>query len=205
MSKMKVLTLMGSERLNNNTHNSINLFLKSQKLENEEIYSYNIKELNFRECISCYGCAKSPACVLKDDLTHIYKLIEEVDLIIFATPIYFNSLSAIAKKLVDRMQVYWSRKFVLKLPPIKEKRGIAIINGGISEKSNQFLGSELVFDHFFKFTNCKNNIYIEVSNTDDNPINEENKEFMKLLDEIEIDNNKYKKYIISGSNLKYEN
>lgn len=201
---MNVLAIMGSARKKSNTDKFLNIFIDKFNLRDENIDIYNLKDLNYRGCISCYGCAKKPECVVKDDISEIYSKIENADLIIFATPIYFNSVSWLAKSFIDRMQVYWSRKFLLKLPPIKEKRAIALIDGGAYEQENQFLGSELVFDHFFKATSCKNNILIEVTNTDDVPIDESNKELMELLNMVNFENIGNKTYRLSGGKIDYE-
>lgn len=197
---MKILALCGSSREKSNTDNFLELFLEKFNLKNEDITYISLKDLNYSHCKSCYGCAKVPRCVVKDDLMNIYPIIEESDIIIFSTPIYFNSVSAISKSFIDRMQVYWSRKFLLKLPPIKEKFGICLINGGAQYTKNQFLGSELVFDHFLKVTNCKNYLTLKVSNTDEEPINSENKEFMRFLDSVNIDFNSRKSYTLKEKN-----
>lgn len=191
---MKILAIYGSSRKNRNTDKFLDIFLKKFNYENEDINKIILEDLKFSHCISCYGCARVGKCVLKDDLTDIYSLIEESDIIVFSSPVYFNSVSAISKAFIDRMQVYWSRKFLLKVDGPKEKFGIALINGGSSTEKHQFLGSELVFDHFFKSTSCKKNLILEVSETDKYPINEDNKSFMEFLDSIEINKNEKEIY-----------
>ncbi|WP_051259754.1 flavodoxin family protein [Peptoniphilus mikwangii] len=195
---MKILAIMGSSRKNSNTDKFLELFVKKFKLQEEDLEKYTLRDLNYDGCISCYGCGRVPKCVVKDDLTEIYSKIEEADLIIVSTPIYFNSVSSLTKQFIDRTQVYWSRKFILKLGPIKEKYGIALINGGAFNQENQFLGSELVFDHFFKATSCKKNMFVEVSNTDRFPINENNDEFVSFLDSIKLDFNISNVYRLEG-------
>ncbi|MBP2025120.1 flavodoxin family protein [Peptoniphilus stercorisuis] len=197
---MKILAIAGSSRKNSNTDNFLDLFLENFNLKNEDITYLTLKDLDYSYCISCYGCAKVPRCILKDDLTDIYPIIEESDMIIFSTPIYFNSVSSISKSFIDRMQVYWSRKFLLKLPPIKEKFGICLINGGAKYTEEQFLGSELVFDHFLKVTSCKNHLTLKVSNTDENPINSENEDFIRFLNSINLDFNARKSYVLKEKN-----
>ncbi len=185
---------MGSERKNKNTAKLLNFFNKRFIKAEDEVYEYILKDLKFSACISCYGCAKKPACIINDDLQDLYKLIEEVDAIVFSTPIYFNSVPAISKSFIDRMQVYWCRKFILKLPPIKEKIGIALINGGAPYYEEQFIGPELVFDHFFKSTTCKRRIFLELSNTDSIKIDEDNKELVSFLNNIDYSFKENKTY-----------
>lgn len=198
---MKILAIAGSSRKNSNTDEFLDLFLKKFGLENEDVTKIYLKDLNYSHCISCYGCGKVPKCVVKDDLTEIYPIIEDADMIIFSTPVYFNSVSAISKSFIDRMQVYWSRKFLLKLPGIKEKFGVALINAGSSTEEFQFLGSELVFDHFFKATSCKKHLTLEVSETDKAPINSYNNDFIKFLDSIKINKDEKECYRLKGGKI----
>ena len=183
---MKILAISGSSRKYHNTDNFLDLFIEKLNLQDEDITKIVLKDLNFSHCISCYGCAKVPKCVVKDDLTDIYPILEESDMIIFSTPVYFNSVSALSKSFIDRMQVYWSRKFLLKLPGIKEKFGVALINAGSSTEEFQFLGSELVFDHFFKSTSCKKHLTIEVSETDKYKIDSNNEVLTEFLDSLKL-------------------
>lgn len=191
---MKILAISASSRKGYNTDNLLELFIKRFNFDKEDIKVINLKDLNFKGCQSCYGCGKVPMCVVKDDLTDIYLLIEDADIIIFSSPVYFNSVSYLAKTFIDRMQVYWSRKFILKLSSLKEKFGVALINGGSSVEIEQFLGSELVFDHFFKATGCKNNLFIEISETDKFPINDNNEYIRRLLDNLELNLSAKEKY-----------
>lgn len=202
---MKILAIMGSSRKNRNTEKFLDIFLDKYADKDDEIVKISLRDLDYKGCTSCYGCAKVPYCIIKDDLTEIYKLIESVDAIVFATPIYFNSVSGLAKNFIDRMQVYWSIKFLQKLGPIKEKIGIALINGGAFNEPKQFVGPELVFDHFFKATTCKRRIFVEVGNTDDSPINEDNEKFMEFLDQIDYDFPENQTYKLDGGSIVNEN
>ncbi|RVU54889.1 flavodoxin family protein [Anaerosphaera multitolerans] len=198
---MKVVAIMGSSRKNLNTHNLLEMFLNKYNLKEEEINIFNLKDLDYKYCLSCYGCERTSKCILRDDLTDIYPLLEEADIIVFATPIYYNSVSALSKAFIDRMQVYWTRKFRLSLDPPKEKYGVALIDGGAFEQKDQFLGSELVFDHFFKSLSCKKHTIIEVSNTDDCPIDENNLMLKEMFDGMELDLNKSSFYRLSGGKI----
>lgn len=163
--KKKILAFMGSERRHRSTEKFLDIFLE-EKFKNDEIKKIIIKDFDFSPCISCYACAKDKECILKDDFTKIYPLIDNSDVVVFASPIYFNSLSARSKALVDRMQVYWSRKFIQNEIIEKNKEGIGLFVGGAPFKEDQFLGSELVLKHFFMAIGTKKYVYYEVPNTD---------------------------------------
>lgn len=194
----KVLAFMGSMRRNSNTEKALDIFL-DENFKDDCWEKIVIKDLNFSDCISCYGCAKVPECVVKDDLTPIYKKYEEADVIVFASPIYFNSVSGISKNFIDRLQVYWCRKYKLKLPAIKEKIGIAIIDGGAPYEEHQFIGTEMVLDHFYKVSSCKTNYTFEIPSTDRFPIEENKDSYLKLIEKFKL--NKPGVYRINGDEI----
>ncbi|MDO5755176.1 MAG: flavodoxin family protein, partial [Tissierellia bacterium] len=132
----KVLAIMGSERLRSNTAFLFRHVLDTYYRE-DLVQEVILKKLDFKRCISCYGCAKVPYCVVKDEMTKVYPAVEEYDEILFFTPIYFNSVSAISKAFIDRMQVYWSRKFLLKMEPLKAKKATVFLVGGAPHYENQ--------------------------------------------------------------------
>ncbi|MDO5715978.1 MAG: flavodoxin family protein [Tissierellia bacterium] len=178
--KNKITAFMGSPRKNHNTEKMLDLFIQ-KKFSDDDFEKIDLKNLNFKYCISCYGCATKPYCIVKDDFTSIYEKIDQSDIVIFATPIYFNSVSALSKMCIDRMQVYWSRKYIQKEKLPRNKLGIGLINGGAPAHPKQFLGSELVFDHFFAAIGCSEYSFYEISNTDEHPLNKDNQKLLSLL------------------------
>lgn len=178
--KNKVLAFMGSARRKRNTEEMLHLFLEEYFFE-DEVEIIVLRELQFSPCISCYGCAKVLRCVLQDDLTPIYNKIADADVIVFASPVYFNSVSAISKNMIDRMQVYWSRKYLLKEKIPATKMGYALLNGGAPSHESQFTGSKLVLDHFFAAIGCKTYRSYEISDTDRHPIQREDISVRKFL------------------------
>ncbi|WBW50347.1 flavodoxin family protein [Peptoniphilus equinus] len=171
---MKVLALMGAMRRHHNTEDALDIFLETH-CRGDEVEKVILKDLNIVDCLSCNGCQKAPRCVVQDDMTALYPKFEAADLVIFAAPIYFNSIAGVAKLFVDRLQVYWSRKFILKLEPIAPRIGVAIICGGAEKEVNQFVGTEAVLNHYFKVSSFKTNYTFEVANTDDEAVRDSDK------------------------------
>lgn len=63
-------------------------------------------EMEIRHCTGCDLCG-SGRCVIDDDMSRLYKLFAESDLVILATPLHFNGPSSLMKTVMDRFQVYW--------------------------------------------------------------------------------------------------
>ena len=66
----------------------------------------------------------------------IYRKIREADALVIASPIFFMSVTAQLKALIDRCQCFWIEKFVLKRDPYKGRRrpkGLFVSTAGSSK------------------------------------------------------------------------
>lgn len=178
--KNKILAVMGSPRRGKNTEEMLHIFVE-EHFVHEDVEVLFLQDMDYSPCVSCYGCARVSKCVLIDDLTPIYEKIDGADILLLASPIYFNSVSAQLKSMIDRMQVYWSRKYILQeaIPPTKI--GYALLDGGAPAHEGQFTGAKLVLDHFFAAVGCKTYYRYEISDTDRNPITTENVKIREIL------------------------
>lgn len=125
----KVLFLNGSPRKNGNTSALIKLI--SQKLDNKvfETNAINLYNAEIKPCNDCRGCKKGKLeCVLTDGMTKIYKKLDESDIIIFGTPIYWYGPTATMKLLMDRFRPYYVNK------KLKGKNAIMLFSAGTSEE-----------------------------------------------------------------------
>ena len=75
----------------------------------------------------------------------------ETDHLIFATPIFFMTVCAQAKLLIDRCQCLWAHKYVLKQPLIetagRDRRAMVIAVGGTKSKK-MFESVRLTFKYY---------------------------------------------------------
>ena len=63
----------------------------------------------------------------------VYRELEQADRIVLASPIQFMGVTAQMKAMIDRFQALWARKYVLKVPPLgdkRERKGLFISVGG---------------------------------------------------------------------------
>jgi multimeric flavodoxin WrbA len=65
-------------------------------------------EMDVRHCNGCGYCAATGRCVIKDDMHRIYQAVEDSDIVIISTPVYFSGPSSIMKQVIDRFQCVWS-------------------------------------------------------------------------------------------------
>lgn len=179
----KILIINGSPRISKNCSKIIENITKKLD-ENQLNYKIlNIYKMNIDYCTACGYCEKTGKCIIKDDMTNLYEEFDKSIGTIVVSPMFFQSISTKVKTLVDRTQVFYSSKYILKQPSIdvkKERRGMFIAVGGQPEYKNQFLGGQLVMDLFFKCINTKLITNVYMSNSDEVPY-QENKEFQKEL------------------------
>jgi multimeric flavodoxin WrbA len=77
-------------------------------------------------CDGCLGCARTGECVLQDDMQEVYKEIREADGIIWASPVYFWSMSGLTKNALDRT-------YALLFPKLQQAGkigGLILVAGG---------------------------------------------------------------------------
>jgi multimeric flavodoxin WrbA len=155
---MKVLGLFGSPRRGGNTDILLEEALKGAEKEGAEVERLHLTDFNITPCRECHGCDQTGECVILDDMQKIYPKLLEADVIIFASPIFFYGITAWAKALVDRCQVLWSRKYLLKNPSLgkegKRRKGFLISVGG-TKGQRVFEGAILTAKYFFDVLNAE--------------------------------------------------
>lgn len=111
---MKLLVVLGSPRKNGNSETLARKVADGLEAGGGKVEYIRLNDLNIRPCQGCGGCEKTGDCVLKDDLTPIFKVVDEADRILLVSPVYFYGLSAQCKIFGDRFQSRWARRYLLK-------------------------------------------------------------------------------------------
>ena len=103
----KILVVGASPRKNGNCDLLIEEFVKGAGESAEVI---QLRDLEFSPCIGCEGCRKTNKCILNDDMTPLYKKIEESKGIFLISPVHNYNMTAWMKAFVDRMYCYYNFK-----------------------------------------------------------------------------------------------
>ncbi|MDO5851799.1 MAG: flavodoxin family protein [Methanobacteriaceae archaeon] len=101
----KVLILMGSPRTNGNTNILSEQFKKGAQETKAEVEIIKLQEKEINYCLGCNECfkQKNDYCLKQtDDVNEILDKMEEANIIVFATPVYFYTMSGQLKTLIDR-------------------------------------------------------------------------------------------------------
>lgn len=98
-----VLIISSSPRKNGNSDLLCQEFASGAKTSNNKVEYVNLVDKRINYCLGCYACARNGSCFQKDDFNEIAKKIENADVIVFATPVYFYSMSGQLKVFIDRL------------------------------------------------------------------------------------------------------
>ncbi len=152
---MKILGIMGSPRINGNTHLLLEQALQGAKSQQAEVEMILADKLKIAPCREYYGCLRDGNCVIRDEMDAVYPKLLSADGVIIASPIFFYGLSAQVKAVIDRCQATWARRYVLKQDLRESERKGAFIAVGATKGERLFDGSILTVKYFFKAIGVK--------------------------------------------------
>jgi len=98
-----------------------------------------LRDLTLVPCQECDDCLTSGECPLDDDFPNVLEKLLACDYLILAAPVFFMSLTAYAKALIERCQCLWARKYVLRRPlfPGEQRDRHAMLISVAGTKSEQ--------------------------------------------------------------------
>jgi len=103
---MKILGIMGSPRAKGNSSTLLKEVLEGAKAKGADTNIVSLNNLDIKGCINCDVCKRSGKCVLKDDMNKIYGMIDDADIIVFASPNYMGGIHGKLKCVLDRLYAY---------------------------------------------------------------------------------------------------
>lgn len=101
MSK-KVLVISASPRRNGNSDILCNEFIKGATESGNQVEKIFLRDKKINYCLGCGVCNNTHKCVQKDDMAEILNKMVDADVIVLATPVYFYTMDAQLKTLIDR-------------------------------------------------------------------------------------------------------
>jgi len=119
---IRVIGISGSPRKGGNTDLLLDDVLEGARAGGSSVRKIYLNDLDFKACQACGGCLRSGRCVVRDDAQKIYKSLHESDVIVLASPIYFGSVTAQVKSMIDRLHCFWVAKHILKKPASAKSR-----------------------------------------------------------------------------------
>ena len=105
MAERKVLILMGSPRKTGNSAVLSEHLARGATYAGAQVETLYIHGMNIKPCTGCKECQEEEAtgCVIDDAMQDVYGKLEEADSIVFASPVYWFSVSSQLKSVIDRI------------------------------------------------------------------------------------------------------
>lgn len=149
----KVLAIYGSPRLEGNTSLLLNKAVQGVREMDVDVEEIVLRHLKMSPCLEIYGCKKTGRCAIQDDFQPIYDKLAQCHGLMLATPVFFYSVSALTKILIDRCQSFWVKKNWLDQPLLESdeprKKGL-LISVGATKGRKLFEGMLLTIKYFFE-------------------------------------------------------
>ncbi len=148
---MLVVGLQGSPRKKGNTNFLLSAFMEAAEKKGARTHTVDVTKKNIFPCKEYTVCEKKGFCPIDDDVRdEIYPLLRQADVVVLATPIFFYNMSSQLKAVIDRCQMFWARKYKLKLkdPGADMRRGF-LLSVGATKGKNLFEGLQLTTQYFF--------------------------------------------------------
>lgn len=116
----KIAIIRTSPHAKGNTNILADQFKKGAEKSVHEVEEINLSDCQVNYCRGCYGtdskiaCTKTGICWQKDSINELLERIRSCDAIVFATPIYFYSISGQMKVFLDRMVPLYGKQYNFK-------------------------------------------------------------------------------------------
>lgn len=102
MAMKKILMIQGGGRANGNTAQLVSHFAKGAQESGHSVEVISLAEHEVKGCLGCNACRFGKPCVQKDAFNNMVPNIKEADCIVFASPLYFWTISARIKAFIER-------------------------------------------------------------------------------------------------------
>ncbi len=103
-----VLILAGSPRIGGNSDLLCDEFARGAREAGHKVTKINVVHHRVLPCIGCYYCnSHNGECNIRDDMPTILQKMVRADVLVLASPVYFYSISAQLKTVIDRTISRW--------------------------------------------------------------------------------------------------
>jgi multimeric flavodoxin WrbA len=141
MSK-KVLILSSSPRKKGNSNALCDRFMEGAVEAHHQVEKVVLADKKINYCTGCYACKANGKCAQKDDMAPILDSMIAADVIVMATPVYFYTMCAQMKTVIDRCVARYTK--------ITSKEFYFIVAAADSNKA----AMERTIEGFRAFTSC---------------------------------------------------
>jgi multimeric flavodoxin WrbA len=150
---MDIVAVYGSPRRKGNTATLLDHAVRGAEDAGTQVEKIVLRDCKMSPCLEIYGCKKTGRCVIKDDFQDVMDKLLSCKGIMLASPIFFYSVSAHTKILMDRCQSLWVKKYWVDQIPYRKtnlnRKGL-FISAGATKGKKLFDGTLLTVRYFFE-------------------------------------------------------
>jgi multimeric flavodoxin WrbA len=155
---MKVCGIVGSPKKNGNVDLLVSQVLKGASNQGSKTHKIYLNELKIKPCQSCGVDPYPKHCLFDDDMKIVYDVLEFCDVVVLGSPVYFDTVSAQTKLMIDRVNCLMpyvkspdgSYGFERRIK--KRKKGVFVAVAGVDQEFNTILTT---VKGFFNWTNIE--------------------------------------------------
>lgn len=107
----KILIISTSLRSKSNSHLLAEEFARGAKEVGNEVELVSLRNAPIAFCRGCLACQKTGKCVIDDAAVAIADKMARAEVIVWATPVYYYSVSGQMKTLIDRANSLYTRDY----------------------------------------------------------------------------------------------
>ena len=148
----QIVAIYGSPRRRGNTATLLKHAVQGAVDAGAQVNEIILRDLKMSPCLEIYACKKEGRCAIKDDFHQVVDQILSAKGLILASPIFFYTVSAHTKILMDRCQSLWVKKYWIDKVPFGQwvpKRKGLFISVGATKGKKLFDGTLLTVKYFF--------------------------------------------------------
>jgi multimeric flavodoxin WrbA len=152
MSK-KIIIVKGSPRKAGNSAILAEQVAEGARAAGAEVESIYLHGLDIRPCDACEACqgAADLDCIIDDDMQTLYPKIRQADAIVYASPIYWFTISAQLKLFIDRCYSLGGEDYAQDHALAGKRIGVVLTYGGDDPFDSGAINAIRTFQDMFNY------------------------------------------------------
>lgn len=98
----RILVIQGGGRPNGNTAQLVSSFVRGAEEAGHHVEVISLLKNKVNGCLGCNACRYGKPCIQKDSFNNIVPKIKDSDMIVFASPLYFWTISSMIRAFIER-------------------------------------------------------------------------------------------------------
>jgi multimeric flavodoxin WrbA len=152
MDYQRIIALYGSPRRRGNTATLLKQAVAGARDAGARVEEVMLRDLKLSPCLEIYSCKQDGECRIQDDFQRTREMVLGSAGLMLASPIFYYTVSAHTKILMDRFHSLWVKKYWVdadRNPAAAVRRKGLFISAGATRGKRLFDGTLLSVRYFF--------------------------------------------------------